>query len=131
MSETFRVLVTGSREFTDAHIIFSALYDMLEEHGHLTVIHGGARGADSIAARWVERNIRDSVAEEYLAEWDKYPARPGGKSPAGHIRNSVMVKSGPQIALAFLSTRSQNSGTRGCMALISKAGIPLTEFWDS
>ena len=126
---TLRVLVTGSRGWTDQITIGSALSDAWKRHGGtdplepMIVVHGGARGADTIADDWV-RYMRDEwrlpvSAEVHRADWERH-----GK-PAGHIRNAEMVKAGATVCLAFPAGEAR--GTRGCMALAARAGIPVIE----
>ena len=55
-----------------------------KEHRSLThVIHGGARGADSLAGSWARRNGIQEVRCE--ANWDYHERR------AGYIRNQAML----------------------------------------
>ena len=50
----------------------------------LVIVHGAARGADSLASAWATRN--GVKQDSYPAEWDKH-----GKA-AGFIRNEKMWK---------------------------------------
>lgn len=114
-----RVLVTGSRNWTDRKAIEDELdylyYDF--PFRHLTVVHGGARGADTIAAEWAAARGSHVTAERHPAEWERH-----GKS-AGHRRNAEMVALGADICLAFPIGESR--GTRGCIEMAKKAGIPV------
>ena len=48
-----RVIVTGSRKWTDSKAVFDALWDVFHEHGAFQLIHGAcSTGADSMAAYW-------------------------------------------------------------------------------
>ena len=49
-----RILVTGSREWADTQAILLELRAVAEGESDVTLVHGGARGADQIAARWAE-----------------------------------------------------------------------------
>lgn len=116
----FRVLVTGSRDWTDAAVIEKALDDLLAECGSLIVIHGNARGADRIAASWaIRRHIEgfDVTCETHLPHWELYGRR------AGPIRNAEMVKSGADLCLAFIKDKSP--GATGCARLAEDAYIPV------
>ncbi len=128
-----RILVTGSRDWTDRHLLHAALIDAIEVYGpHLirddgapgdpridwelvTLVHGDARGADRIAAS-LGRALSFQV-EPHPADWKTH-----GKA-AGHIRNAEMVALGADVCLAFLLGASR--GARGCMDLAEKAGIPV------
>ena len=48
-----RIIVTGSRAHTDQDLIWTALAIARWELGPITVVHGSAPGADSIASQWV------------------------------------------------------------------------------
>lgn len=70
------VLVTGSRDFRSVHVIEAALLEAWHDatqlgYRTLTVVHGGASGADSIAARWAKRRAASGVVELPVeADWN-------------------------------------------------------------
>lgn len=102
-----RILVTGSRHYKDVSRIFAALDDHVADGD--TVVHGGARGADSIAAEYCRRyNIEQEVHEP---DWDAY-----GRA-AGPIRNAEMLSSGIDKVLAFLD----DTACRGTFGTIREA----------
>lgn len=106
----FRVLVTGSRNFTDRDLMFNELKKYTQE---TTIIHGGASGADSIA-----EEIAMSLGMDIIrvpAEWDKY-----GKA-AGPIRNKKMLEFKPDVVIAFPVGKSL--GTRDMMRKAEEAGV--------
>lgn len=75
----------------------------MDEHGNylpmVTIIHGGAKGADLIADEWAVVNWCPIL--EFKADWDKY-----GKS-AGPIRNQQMIDEGkPDFFIAFPTENS-------------------------
>jgi hypothetical protein len=117
-----RILVTGSRDWDDAETLATAL----DEHAKpgSVLIHGGARGADRLAGRiwddWIQDGIDLLPAEVYPADWSRY-----GKA-AGYRRNAHMVALGATVCLAF--PLGESRGTRGCMALAEKAGIPVISY---
>lgn len=124
----FRVLVTGSRTWTDPVPICVALDAVLAEHGLLTVVHGGARrGADHIAAQWVADEIAWNWpirVERHPADWQRHGRR------AGILRNVEMVESGADLCLAFI--RDQSKGASHCAEAARKAGIPVRVWiWDT
>ena len=43
------ILVTGSRNFDDGSLMENALLNIAQGHVDVEVIHGGARGADTLA----------------------------------------------------------------------------------
>ncbi|HZN17605.1 MAG TPA: SLOG family protein [Micromonosporaceae bacterium] len=113
-----RVLVTGSRTWTDTTTIHTALNALHTQHrAGLVVLHGACpRGADAITDAWCTRH-RVPV-ERYPANWRRLGTR------AGHARNAAMVATGPARCLAFIRDRSP--GATGCAALAEAAGIPTT-----
>lgn len=120
-----RVIVTGSREWTDVELIGTALQECvtsLPSGGRLTVVHGGARGADRLAGEWAwwahKNRMPVERPEIHLARWAN-PCRDDPRcSPnhrrtdpvshmstcptAGYYRNEDMVKLGADYVLAFL-----------------------------
>jgi hypothetical protein len=118
-----RILITGSRDWADHATIRSALLQAIADIQHtahpdcalVTVVHGAARGADTIAARIA--TALGCHVEAHLAHWERYGRR------AGHVRNAEMVNLGADICLAF--PRGVSRGTRGCVELARKAGIPV------
>jgi hypothetical protein len=121
-----RLLVTASREHANIRLIYMTLESIYQEwRTHATddetfiVVHGNARGGDWIARRWVQGKHRldDRVDHEsHPADWGRH-----GK-PAGHIRNKKMVDLGADRCVGF--PIGESKGTRGCMRLAEKAGIP-------
>lgn len=115
-----RILVTGSRDWTD----WRALTDALIETGgstmnpDVTVVHGGARGADMMADEIAE--TRGWLREPHPADWGRY-----GKA-AGPIRNQEMVDAGADVCLAFYLPGLPCKGTSDCDRRAVKAGIPVT-----
>lgn len=64
-----KVLVCGGCDFTYSMSVFSAL-DQVHQLCRITeIVHGGAKGADALAARWAKkRNIPATVSE---VDWIK------------------------------------------------------------
>jgi hypothetical protein len=117
---TYRILVTGSRYWADRNAIAQALIEARDSARttgahRLVLVHGAARGADSIAAHYAR--MWGWLIEPHPADWSLH-----GKA-AGHRRNAEMVRAGADICLAF--PLGESRGTRGCMALAEKAGIPV------
>ena len=105
-----RVLVCGSRHFND----YLKLKEELNAHRITSIIHGGARGADTFAGRYGnEISIPVSV---FPADWNTH-----GKS-AGPIRNRRMLTEGcPDMVIAFRGPNSR--GTQNMIDQATKAGI--------
>jgi hypothetical protein len=122
-----RILITGSRDWTDRETIARALSDAIRsyhQHNPLTLVHGACpTGADKIADElWRSWMFRCDLAEPDMheADWATH-----GKA-AGPIRNAHMVSLGADICLAFPLGVSR--GTRNCMRLAREAGIPVVEY---
>ena len=110
------ILITGSRNWNDESTLLRALcqYTQTPEND-ITVIHGGAKGADTCAhkaAKALGLNVR-----VYPAQWSEH-----GKG-AGPIRNQQMVDAGADICLAFPLGKSV--GTWDCVRRAKAAGIPV------
>ena len=108
-----RVLVTGSRGWTDENAIHERLARLPEG---TTIIHGRAeRGADKIADAHAIQLGFDVV--RYRANWDRLGKR------AGVIRNLEMLDTNPDLVLAFWDGSSR--GTRLCIEAARERGIPV------
>lgn len=116
-----RILITGSRTWTDKVTVADAIRQAWIDFGkpyRVTVVHGGARGADYIAGVFAKRmNFDVEVHALDDDSWNKY-----GKA-AGPKRNKEMVDKGADICLAFI--KNESNGATMCMELAEKAGIPV------
>lgn len=116
---TYRVIITGSREWSDKDKVCADILALLDIHGDdLVIVHGKCpTGADKIAEEFCdELNI---TQEKYPANWNRYG------NAAGPIRNRKMVSLGADVVLAYPLGKS--SGTRGCMELAEAAGIEVLD----
>jgi hypothetical protein len=113
-----RVLVTGSRDYSDGAAMESAFLGWGRDVGfpRATLVHGGARGADSLAGRiWADRF--GLPVEVHCADWAGLGKR------AGHVRNQVMVDLGAAVCFAFPLSGSR--GTWDCVRRARAADIPV------
>lgn len=120
-----RLQITGSREWTDAIKISEVLTAVPIPANQITLVHGGARGADSIAGA-IGRGLGFQV-EVHYAEWDRYGKR------AGYIRNAAMadlLDPDEDWALAFLQRGDANTGTRMMIDLCKQRGVEVMEVWS-
>lgn len=106
------VMVTGSRDWTDAEVIDREL-SAIAMIG--MVIHGCATGADTLAAEWAAKHGRPPVGIPAL--WDYY-----GRS-AGPIRNGWLLDLKPDIVIAFPLPSSR--GTWDAVEQAGGRGIPV------
>ena len=114
-----RILVCGDRNWTDTTAILRELFGRRKETE--AVIHGAARGADSLTGL-VARSLKLPVLE-FPALWDKHGLA------AGPIRNQRMLDEGrPDLVLAFHANIAASKGTADMLARARKAGIPTEVF---
>ena len=118
-----KVLVCGSRDFADEKLLFDAL-DVAHEFGPITqVIHGAARGADTLAGEWAEGRI---PVRAFPAKWGEY-----GRA-AGPIRNRQMLVEGePDVVIAFFTDEKTSRGTANMVKQARGAGVPVKTFESS
>jgi hypothetical protein len=112
-----RVLVCGSRDFGDIRLLATTLDRLHAEAPFAVVIHGGARGADTIAGQWANR--RGVPVWPFPADWETH-----GKA-AGPIRNRRMMHEGdPELVVAFVSKPlAESRGTADMCKVAEDAGI--------
>ena len=91
---TTRYLVCGGRDFADKTTLTRTLDVLIRHPADAIVIHGGARGADTMAADWAE--ARGARVQCFMADWDDQ-----GRA-AGPMRNRKMLMEGkPDVVIAF------------------------------
>jgi hypothetical protein len=113
------VLVCGDRNWTDQAAIERELAAV--EGDIETVVNGGARGADTCAAR-AARKLGLGIVT-CLADWKKY-----GKA-AGPKRNEAMLRlTSPDLVLAFHPDITQSKGTKHMVGIAEAAGVPVKVF---
>jgi len=112
-----RVLITGGRQFGKTQMLYDTLDQLHIEVGIDVVIHGGARGADTMAGQWAKSRgvdvLRFPISNE---DWDRYG------NMAGRVRNAQMLREGkPTILVAFPG----GNGTRDMRHKVDHAGLPM------
>lgn len=117
-----RVLVCGGRDFDDYDLLEETLTNLFNEHNLWTegvIIHGAAKGADSLASVWAD--VEDIEEWAYPAKWSEE-----GKA-AGPLRNIRMLKEGkPDLVVAFPGGK----GTAHMVKIAKEAGIKVIEVSD-
>lgn len=131
-----RILITGSRCWSDTQAIQDALAAAIKDiDGPVTVVHGGAPGADELAAVLAPTFGPHVSCERWPADWQgpcRATCRPGHRRArrdgstycpaAGNYRNQDMADAGAQACLAF--PIGESPGTRDMIRRAEKAGIP-------
>jgi len=98
-----RVLICGGRDFSDRELMHGLL-DRLKPVIDV-LIHGGAPGADIMAAEWAIHN--DIATSSFPAAWAQH-----GRA-AGPIRNRQMLTEGkPDVVFAFPGGRGTENMVR-------------------
>lgn len=103
-----RILVTGSRDWPNAILIYRELNRALEANPDgITLVVGDCKtGADSMARGWANSRIKAGYAvslKVFYADWNLL-----GKK-AGPARNYRMVETNPDVCLAFILNRSRGA----------------------
>lgn len=121
----FRVLVCGGRDYDNRERLFRVLDQALQAATlvgkSFILIHGGARGADTIAHAWATmRQIESGWGDVrvYKANWER------DKKAAGPIRNKLMLTNEkPDVIIACKG----GNGTAHMMKIGREAGVPVLE----
>jgi hypothetical protein len=113
-----RVLVCGGRDFSDRDALFAELDRIDQEDGPIgEIIHGAARGADSLAGEWARE--RGRAERRFPADWKKW-----GRFAAGRIRNGQMLIHGnPHLVVAFAG----GSGTADMVQRSEREGFRVIQ----
>ncbi len=129
---TYRVLVTGPRDWTDVDAVRYELSRLLsqrfirgENHG-IVFVHGACEtGVDKMVADFCAKEGFAEVKitdEPHPADW--YRADGSLDKSAGPRRNTKMVKLGANVGLSFWRG-NEDGGTFDCTKKIVRAGIRL------
>jgi len=98
-----KIAVTGGRNFNNAKMVFETLDYIQEKYNISELIHGGAKGTDTLAGLWAKnRNILVSV---FMPDWKIYGKR------AGILRNLEMLNQKPEMVVAFPGGRGTSHMT--------------------
>ncbi|MCK5012953.1 MAG: DUF2493 domain-containing protein [Candidatus Omnitrophica bacterium] len=110
-----KILICGDRHWTDETVIAETLFPYAMSYP--IIIHGGARGADTMGETIAERfSLRTT---SFRAQWSRY-----GNS-AGVIRNREMIKAKPDLVLAFHNDIENSKGTKDMIKIAKEAGIEV------
>jgi len=111
MNEPAIILVCGGRDYANKRRV----YEVLDGWEVELLIHGGAAGADSLAAAWAAE--REVNCLRVPAKWKKHGKR------AGPLRNREMAGMKPDVIIAFRGGR----GTSDMVKAGQEAGLIVIE----
>jgi hypothetical protein len=114
-----KILICGSRTFNDSRAIEEQLGTFEGIEG-ITIIHGGARGADSLAGNIAKKLGWKQLV--FLPDWDLH-----GKC-AGIVRNDLMLDQQPDLVMAFWDGKSR--GTQHTIREATKRKIKVIIHYD-
>lgn len=109
------VLVCGGRDYQDWETVKDTLDAEYQRKPITLIVHGAARGADKLAARWALRKGVHAAAVAALWAFYGYAAGP--------YRNRAMLKLKPDVVYAFPGGK----GTANMVQQARDAGIPVVE----
>ncbi len=115
-----KLLITGSRKLEDPKTLKLAIEELKTKEGQkiTMLLHGGAKGADTLAENWAKENgIKTHVIKPNYEEHGK---------AAPLIRNKELVKLANKT-LALYTTEKRTGGTGHTATETIKAGKPLYE----
>ena len=133
-----RLLVTGSRSWSDDYLIRVALRAAVISLGvpasEVTLVHGGARGADQLAGR-AGRQLGMRI-EVHEAQWRRCTedcihdlrATRSYCPEAGYRRNAEMIASMEPAALTLAFAANVPSGTSGCAQVARRCGLDVVDW---
>lgn len=106
------IMVTGSRNWSLSRPIEKHLYWFTRGVSEVTLLEGGAEGADRIARAYALSRGWEVVT--FLPKYEQYGTR------APHVRNQLMVDEKPDIVLAYIRGMSSGAVTTVMKAYMSK-----------
>jgi hypothetical protein len=117
-----RVLITGSRTWTDRAVIRRALAEVWVGDPATVLVSGGSpTGADVLCEQcWTHWG---GHLERHPARWSRH-----GRT-AGFVRNQLLVTLGAQLCVAFI--RDHSRGASHTVALAHTAGIPVVLYTNT
>jgi hypothetical protein len=135
--DTYRVLCTGSRRWTDVARIGQEIEIMARtiraQNGSPLFVHGACPdGADLLVEKYC-RTIGNYATERHPADWKAFPKL------AGYKRNQDMVNLGADYCLAFCMFCEKpecrpndhiTHGTKDCIERAEFSKIPVIQVWD-
>ena len=97
----FKVIIAGGRNFNDFQKLCSTMDHLLQNKTDITIISGGARGADTLGEKYAR--LREYKLIVMKADWDKNGKR------AGFLRNMEMLNITDGV-VCFWNGKSRGTG---------------------
>jgi hypothetical protein len=106
-----KVLVCGGRTYKDWDLAMTILDLLMPD----AIVHGGAKGADTLAGEWAA--LRKKEVHAHPARWDLY------RGAAGPIRNKEMLDKHPDLSVVVAFPGGD--GTDNMIEQAVQRGIPV------
>ena len=131
-----KIAIIGSRTFNDMSMLEEAVHRIIHDENegcfdNITIVSGGAKGADSLGAEYAKKHNFELVVHEAKwkdlshsdariidGQWGQYDAN------AGHRRNTLIINDA-DIIVAF---HNNSPGTANSLGKARKAGKKIYEF---
>lgn len=96
------IAIIGSRNFTDYELMSSTIlsYFIENELNKITIVSGGAKGADTLAEKFAMENHLEITV--FKPDWKKFGKR------AGFLRNTIIIENS-DIVFAFWDSISNGT----------------------
>lgn len=105
-----KVLVCGGRDWSDQAMVDAVLNGLYEREHWITVIHGGARGADRYAREWATRRLSKhpfpGLLNIYVKEFrltGRRTPRPPARSATGGCSKKASLNSSSRSRTASIT----------------------------
>jgi len=110
-----KIIVCGDRDWKNSKRL-AAFLDFLDGKSSVSlIIEGECRGADLMSRAWAES--RQIPVDPHPANWTKY------HRGAGPIRNRELLKSKPNLVVAFHNDIKKSKGTKDMLKAAMAAGV--------
>ena len=95
-----KIAIIGSRDFKNKNLLNTIMQELKEKFNIITIISGGAKGADTMGVQWANKN--DIESKVFYPDFKKH-------KKAYHYRNRQIVKESDMV-VAFWNGSS--TGTK-------------------
>ena len=113
----FKALVCGGRDYFERERVFAVLDGLHGERAIALIIHGAAKGADSLAGEWADSRGVEQTGDRYkitALDWQTLGPK------AGPLRNQQMLdECKPDLVVVFPGGK----GTANMLRLAKSAGL--------